>query len=157
MSTEQAKPSYADRPKKLRLYTLRVDRIEASSKYEGKWVVNGSVANMKAEHDSTPVKLWMTHKQANSIQRNLDSPRGLFAVLDVVNAEKPRFVWASGDQAWLAKAFLEHPEHDLGVPATDFATSDWGQFQSVNAESKKPFSKPMEETRFMQDDEELPF
>lgn len=142
--------NFADRPKKLRLYTLRVDRLEASKKFEGRFVLNGHIHGLKASSDTTEVKLWMSQKQANSVQKNMDS-KVIFAVIDVVDREKPRFVWASNNQEWLAKAFLEHPDHDLGVPTQDVA-APVGEFDKFSKTSK-----PLSETRFMNDSEELPF
>ena len=86
-------------PEQKGLYQIRVDSLEASTKFEGKWVAQAYVDGLGE------LKLWMSHKQAGSLHRNLDAPE-LWAVLDTGNPAKARFVWASNNKEWLEGAFL---------------------------------------------------
>lgn len=95
-------------PKKL--HRIRVDSLEPSSKYEGKWIAQISLDG--AEFTQT---FWMSHKQMGSIQKNLDRPL-LFAAFDYDAPKGPRFIWASSDRAWLTKAFLEPKEEQAEAP-----------------------------------------
>lgn len=83
-----------------RICKIRVDSIEASTKFEGKWV-----AMLALDGEREAQRFWMSHKQMTSIHRNLDKGT-LFAAFDYDAPKGPRFIWASTDTAWLEKAFL---------------------------------------------------
>jgi hypothetical protein len=150
---------YADKPSKLKLYQLRVDRLDASTKFEGRWVLNGVLIGASAANEVTPVKLWMSHKQAQSVHKNMDA-KELYAVLDVIDAEKPRFVWASNNRVWLAQAFLKNAEAALSNPAQDFHATEQATV-ARQMTGKGEFSKAptyvQAPTRFETGEEELPF
>ena len=131
-------------PEKKGLYTIRVDSLEASTKFEGKWIVQAQVEGIGE------CKFWVSHKQAGSIHKNLDAPE-LFAVLDTGNPEKARFVWCSNNREWLEGAFLKPKEGDKPTAAPTPAPA-----------AKKPFKKAagqVQPNRFDNPafDEELPF
>jgi hypothetical protein len=135
-----AAKTYPIKPSKLRVYSLRVDSLEASTKYEGKWIVNGSLGS-----EDLAVKLWMTTKQAGSIQRNLDADE-LFCVVDEIDPERIRFVWASNNREWLAGSFLKRKEE---------AAPEAAQAPEVKT-YKKVYPDPTP-NRFELGDEDLPF
>lgn len=152
--TTNAKSQWADKPTKLRMYTLTVDRLDASNKYEGKWVLNGTIHGVATSY---PVKLWMSQKQASSVQRNLESET-IYAVLDVIDAEKPRFVWASDNLEWLSKAFLKQDKGAIANPAEDFAATQQAKVaKEMTGAFKTAPSYVQQPTRFESGEEELPF
>jgi hypothetical protein len=99
MSLPQDPKQWTQYPEKKGIYSIRVDSLEASTKFEGKWIAQAVVEGLGE------LKLWMSHKQAGSLHRNLDAAE-LWAVLDTGNPGKTRFVWASNNREWLEGAFL---------------------------------------------------
>ena len=122
---------------KLSIYRLSVTTLEASTKFEGRWICQGKL------NDQTEVKFWMSHKQAGSLHRNLDAPT-IFAVIDEGDPEKLRFVWASNDLEWLKNSFLKGTKAEQPT-----------QFEAPKKDFKKPYKAP-EPNRF-ETEEELPF
>jgi hypothetical protein len=136
---------WTEYPTKKGIYSIRIDSLEASTKFEGKWVAQASV-----EHLGN-LKLWMSHKQAGSLHRNLDAPE-LWAVIDTGNSEKPRFVWASNNREWLEGAFLKDSPKETKAPvAAPKAAS-----KPTYVKATKPAYNPPP-NRFETGDEELPF
>jgi hypothetical protein len=134
-------------PEKKELHQIRVDSLEASTKFEGKWVCNAHVEGLGE------LKLWMSHKQAGSLHRNLDAPE-LWAVLDTGNPEKTRFVWASNNREWLEGAFLSgKPREQAPAPQTA------PQAKPAAKAAPKKFSGTQTPNRWDNQDtvEELPF
>jgi hypothetical protein len=99
-----------------RILSIKCHSLEASSKFEGKWI-----ANISTPGEPFPSTYWMSHKQMTSIQRNLDKPV-LFAVFDY-SKDKPRFVWASTDKAWLAGAFCADQPQEAQEATQPFETA----------------------------------
>jgi len=125
------------------IHRIRVDSLEPSSKYEGKWIAQISLDG--AEFTQT---FWMSHKQMGSIQKNLDRPL-LFAAFDYEPPKGPRFIWASSDKAWLTKAFLEPKEEQLeAVKPVSFEEA-----QTHVASIKKTLTQPARDWR----EEDIPF
>lgn len=97
-----------------KIHKIKATQIEAATgKYEGKWIVTMSLDG------TAPANYWMSHKQMTSVQRALDKPV-VYAAFDYEKAEqygKPRFIWATGDKAWLAKTFLGEPDTFSVPPA----------------------------------------
>lgn len=138
----QSQQQWKDRPApKLQIHKLRVDSIEASTRFEGRWVCQGAL------DDSRPIKFWMSFKQAGSINKNLDAET-LYCVVDHGDPEKPRFVWASNALDWLQNSFLKDKPAEAPVQAAPVKTAP-----------KKPqgtFKVPATPNRF-EAEEELPF
>lgn len=141
MPTQQQQ--WKERPApKLSIHRLRVDTIEASTRFEGRWVCQGSL------DDSRPIKFWMSFKQAGSINKNLDAET-LYCVVDHGDPEKPRFVWASNALEWLQNSFLKDKPAESPAPV-----------QKAPTAPKKPvgtFQSQTPTNRFESGDEELPF
>ena len=134
--------SWKDRPpSKLRCYRFRVDSLEASTRFEGRWVALGALGE-----EARPVKFWISQKQAGSIQRSLDGEQ-LLCVVDVADPEKTRFVWASDNREWLESRFL----------ADRMAQKEEEKPAQVAAPKKalKPYNPPP--NRFESGEEDLPF
>lgn len=97
-----------------KVHKIRVDSLEASTKFEGKWV-----AMLAREEEQESNRYWMSHKQMTSIHKNLDRPGTLYAAFDYSGPKGPRFIWASTDLAWLSDAFLKT---DTAVKAAQVIT-----------------------------------
>jgi hypothetical protein len=156
MTDNAAKPNYADRPSKLRLYRLRVDSLTEAKKWPGRYVVEGALGEKAQE-----TKLWMSHKQALSVQKNLDADV-LWCVVDVIDPAKPRFVWASNNREWLCTSFLKlptAPESELGEEFEDMAATTVSTPSKAKPKPPRPVPTYIASpTRFEADDaEELPF
>lgn len=142
MPTQPSQKQWAERPApKLEIHRLRVDSIEASTRFEGRWVCQGAL------DDSRPIKFWMSFKQAGSINKNLDAET-LYCVVDHGDPEKPRFVWASNALDWLQNSFIKDKPASAPAPA-----------QEPKQAFKKPAApaRPMPPNRFETGEEELPF
>lgn len=141
MALPQNPKEWVKHPEKKSVHTIRVDSLEASTKFEGKWILNAAVDGLG------DLKFWLSHKQAGAVHRNLDAPT-LWAVIDTGNPEKARFVWCSNNKEWLEGAFMK--PKDGGTQTT---------VSTPVVESKKAFKKPYrapEPNRF-ETEEELPF
>lgn len=149
MSTFPQNPKeWVKYPEKKSIHTLRVDSLEASTKFEGKWILQAYVEGL-GDH-----KFWLSHKQAGGVHRNLDADT-LWVVVDTGNPEKPRFVWCSNNAEWLKGAFLKPKDGEEQTTAPEPAPKP-------TVEAKKPFKKPAGQVpanRFDNPafDEELPF
>lgn len=94
-----------------RIHRIRVDGLDPSPKYEGKWV-----ALLALDGEPTARKFFISAKQMSSIQKGLDKPI-LFACFDYERGEdKPRMIWASPDKAWLENAFITNPRPAVAPP-----------------------------------------
>lgn len=142
-----AATNYQDKPQNLQVFTFRVDSLEPSTKYEGRWVVQGAIGK-----ESSPVKFWMSHKQMTSIQRNLDRGQ-LYCVVDIADPEKMRFVWCSNNLQWLQDSFLgKGTQPQVKAPQKSF--NDFKQ-DSVRETISRVIKAPIPEVTIT--DEDIPF
>lgn len=118
-----------------KIHRITVGPIEAAKKYEGKWVVTLSLDG------GQPSSYWMSHKQMTSVQKCLDRPV-IFAAFDYEKAAqygKPRFIWATGDKAWLEKTFLSTGEQETYTVAPAEAQQRIQAIVSTITEDDIPF------------------
>lgn len=141
MSFPQNPKEWVKYPEKKSVHTIRVDSLEASTKFEGKWILQASVDGLG------DYKFWLSHKQAGGVHRNLDAA-AIWAVIDTGNPEKPRFVWCSNNREWLEGAFMKPKDGEQAQAAPAPAPE-------VKKSFKKPYRAP-EPNRF-ETEEELPF
>ena len=93
-----------------KVHRIRIDGIDRS-KFEGRYV-----AMLALDHAADSKRFWVSEKQKNCLEKNLDSIT-LFAAFDCSNTEKgPRFIWASTDRGWLTKAFIDSPPRPRPEP-----------------------------------------
>ena len=117
-----------------KIHRVTVGPIEASKKYEGKWVVTLSLDG------GQPSTYWMSHKQMTSIQKCLDKPviHAAFDYEKVAQYGKPRFIWATGDREWLAKTFLGQAD-TFTVPPAEAKQKIQSIISSISSEDDIPF------------------
>jgi hypothetical protein len=85
--------------KDLRLHKLvQIDKLEASTMYEGKWVANISIEGILKD------RFFISEKQARSIER-CKRYKDAFCVMDHAPEKGPRFVFASTNADWLCTTF----------------------------------------------------
>lgn len=97
---QTGKPDWKNRPQELKLVKLKVVDLEESPRFPGRWMLTAFIDNAKEA-----AVLWMSFKQMTSVRRNADA-RPLYAVIDVADSERTRFVWASSDAAWLLENMI---------------------------------------------------
>lgn len=83
-----------------------VGEVEFVEKF-GKWVVH-----LQFAPNGTMQRFWASDKQKRGLDRCMNA-EARFAVIDVSQAPKERFVYASNDAAWLMSAFGAMLEEDL--------------------------------------------
>lgn len=149
--TNPSQQQWKDRPApKLSVHRLRVDTLEASTKFEGRWVCQGAL------DDSRQIKFWMSFKQAGSLHKNLDAET-LYCVVDFGDPEKPRFVWASNSLEWLTNSFCNGEKAKAPQAAPQSFESTPATVKPAAARRTTWPKRPIEPNRFESGDEELPF